>query len=1159
MSEKKFKFVSPGVFLNEIDNSQLPKQSDDVGPVIIGRSERGPALKPVRVESFSEFIEIFGAPLAGGLGDDTWREGNGYLAPTYAGYAVQAYLRNSSPVNFVRLLGVEDDDALASSAEGPGGAAGWAASNNGPGGTTLETAWGLFVGYRTPTGSVRPSVVIDKEAAGGFAADEWIRIEGGKSSTKVEFRFDVGAPKADCRGGLNVNGNPDGACGAGTNQDPYIIGLNGAADQEAIMERVEQALNYTGTADAENGLALGFGASALEKDGAAAAGSRFVLSSSLGGYAGNDLTVECFASNGTTVHPTVRVYASGSTTATTKFSGGTGPDFNASLAAALYTNPEGTDNAVDFTLQGTVLGETVGAGTVLTSSANLAISAAGSLKNPEFELVINQSHGDNKVVPISFDTTSKKFIRKVLNTNPVLTNTSITEDGDVYWLGETYEHALTRDVFGAATTGDEAFAFVAPLSNGSKTLGDWRYPVQGAKTGWFFSQWTDSTGSFDPNLAQKLFRFASLNEGESNNRDFKVSITDIRPPPKGGTNPYGSFSVVLRRAKDSDNAVQIVERFSNCNLNPYSGDYVARKIGDIKQEWSLSENRYKHYGNYPNMSRYIRIEMNSTVDQNFHPASLIPFGVFGPPVLETMSQTFEGADVTFGVAADPDPGAAWLGDIDINAAHGDYWLSASNPTFAADEESGIGATRRKNTAAKMKVGVLHTMLRHSASDGGIIDPTKAYFGLQTVRGSSSTRYDDGYVDLVRSRAADFGKDKWDADYSGGTEWSWVFTMDDIVTSGSNGNVAYYESGSYKAGNSATALEGEIKLLNEFGINKFTSPLYGGYDGVDITESEPFNNREIEAAAGDARASYEYASVKRAIDSVADAEVVEANLMAIPGLTDETLTTSLIRNCEARADSLAVIDLPDVFDPPQEHKHADFKDRIGSGVKSVAETFTQRGINSSYGCTYYPWLKIYDEITDSLVWVPPSVIALGVFANTERRAALWFAPAGFNRGGLTEGSAGLPVISVTERLSSKQRDDLYEANINPIATFPSEGIVVFGQKTLQTTRSALDRINVRRLLIYVKKEVSRIANRILFDQNVQSTWDRFLAQVTPFLDRVKQGYGLTDFKVILDKTTTTPDLVDRNIMYAKIFLKPARSIEFIAIDFIITNTGAAFED
>jgi len=161
--------------------------------------------------------------------------------------------------------------------------------------------------------------------------------------------------------------------------------------------------------------------------------------------------------------------------------------------------------------------------------------------------------------------------------------------------------------------------------------------------------------------------------------------------------------------------------------------------------------------------------------------------------------------------------------------------------------------------------------------------------------------------------------------------------------------------------------------------------------------------------------------------------------------------------------------------------------------------------------------------------------------------------------VSEGSAGITVTDVKDKLTAKKRDKLYEHNINPIASFPSEGIVIFGQKTLQSTPSALDRINVRRLLIFLKKGVSNIASRILFDQNVQVTWDRFTSQVNPYLDSVKSGLGLTDYKVLLDETTTTPDLIDRNILYAKIFLKPARAIEFIALDFIITRTGASFDD
>ena len=226
---------------------------------------------------------------------------------------------------------------------------------------------------------------------------------------------------------------------------------------------------------------------------------------------------------------------------------------------------------------------------------------------------------------------------------------------------------------------------------------------------------------------------------------------------------------------------------------------------------------------------------------------------------------------------------------------------------------------------------------------------------------------------------------------------------------------------------------------------------------------------------------------------------------------------------------------------------------------AVSTLKDRGINSSYGCAYFPWVQIRDSISDSVLWTPPSVVALGTMASSQRKSELWFAPAGFNRGGLTEGSAGLSVIQARQRLTSKDRDKLYEANINPIATFPSEGLVIFGQKTLQVTPSALDRINVRRLLIYLKKEVSRISAGILFDNNVPATWHRFTSQVTPLLASVKSRFGLSDFKVVLDETTTTPDLIDRNVMYAKIMLKPARAIEYIAIDFVITNTGASFDD
>ena len=188
-------------------------------------------------------------------------------------------------------------------------------------------------------------------------------------------------------------------------------------------------------------------------------------------------------------------------------------------------------------------------------------------------------------------------------------------------------------------------------------------------------------------------------------------------------------------------------------------------------------------------------------------------------------------------------------------------------------------------------------------------------------------------------------------------------------------------------------------------------------------------------------------------------------------------------------------------------YADPAVRLGS-VSSVVSNLQNRQINTSYACAYYPWVQIQDTVSsNNRLWVPPSVAVLGTLASSEAQSEVWFAPAGFNRGGLSQGSAGIPVLNVSQKLTSKERDKLYDASINPIASFPNEGIVIFGQKTLQITPSALDRINVRRMLILVKKQISIFANTILFDQNVEVTWERFKALANPFLSSVKTRLGL----------------------------------------------------
>ena len=203
--------------------------------------------------------------------------------------------------------------------------------------------------------------------------------------------------------------------------------------------------------------------------------------------------------------------------------------------------------------------------------------------------------------------------------------------------------------------------------------------------------------------------------------------------------------------------------------------------------------------------------------------------------------------------------------------------------------------------------------------------------------------------------------------------------------------------------------------------------------------------------------------------------------------------------------------------------------------------------------YYPWVKILDATVNKFVWVPPSVVLPGVVAYNDKVAYPWFAPAGLNRGGLTR------VADVYTRLTHSERDDLYEGKVNPIAIFPNVGVTVWGQKTLQTKPSALDRINVRRLLIKLKKFIASSTKYLVFENNTAATRLRFLNIVNPYLESVQQRQGLYAFKVVMDETNNTPDVIDRNQMVGQLFLQPTKTAEFIIIDFNILPTGAAFPE
>ena len=968
MSAKSFKFVSPGVFIQEIDNSALTKKVDAIGPVIIGRSRRGLAMTPTKVDSYSDFVEMFGDTVPGNSGGDVYRDGSDMQSPMYGTYAARAFMRsNVAPLTYMRLLGQQHNTVLTSDAAAA--QAGWRTDqfmNDGGGG-----AFGLWVGPSASTDVAGSTVSMQLAAV-------WYNDNGGIALSGTLYGD----------GGLGQTGSVAGA---------------GAL---------------------------------VESD----TGGRFT------------------------------VLISGSTTAVKK-------------------------------------------------------------------------------VTFGLDDTSESFIRKQFTTNPQLRvggdfySSAMESD---YWLGETFEQevldaglnsgALVGCIVGVQLDATNNYTPANMLFQSSSE----------AQAGWFVGQDLGTAGSFEPDSSTRLFRLIGRGHGEWLNRNCKVSIEKIRASTTIGSatgTDYGTFSIVIRALNDTDNNPQVMERFDNLDLNPESANFVVRRIGNRKINWNTTDtpNHLEEVGEYPNQSKFVYVAATNAVLAG-GTKTLLPFGYWGPPKFT---------------------------DVTTNAGTGSTATTWNN--YYVWSATGIPNWIPTGTAITCSIPLSASLafpsvrLRLSASDGGLTDPTNASFGMQTTRLSSSTVGIKGIADCHRLWTPQVPYDPASVTRTGIDPHSYIFTMDDVVNASvaTSGSSFFYRSGSRKDGDSYTATgSNTYKDLLTAGYDSFTAPFWGGFDGFNIRLPDPMWNGGMVVGSTSKNNSI-YWTWRRAIDTVVDPEAVDMNLLMAPGLTNDNLTSHMINVAENRGDTLAVVDLPNVYLPRSEGQYTtrpSAADRTPISPQTAATALEARGLDSSYGATFYPWVQTRDANTGQLVWIPPTVAMAGVLASSEKKAAVWFAPAGFNRGGLSEGAAGIPVLSVTQRLTSKQRDTLYGSNINPIASFPSTGIVVFGQKTLQTSKqSALDRINVRRLVIYLKKQISVLSTKVLFEQNVSTTWAKFRALIEPLLANVKTQYGITDYKLILDETTTTDDLIDRNIMYAKIMIKPARAIEYIAIDFVIASTGASFDD
>jgi phage tail sheath protein FI len=281
--------------------------------------------------------------------------------------------------------------------------------------------------------------------------------------------------------------------------------------------------------------------------------------------------------------------------------------------------------------------------------------------------------------------------------------------------------------------------------------------------------------------------------------------------------------------------------------------------------------------------------------------------------------------------------------------------------------------------------------------------------------------------------------------------------------------------------------------------------------------------------------------RQCVGALGNADEFDINLIVTPGIIyslHSYVTNLVIDTCEARGDCFYI---PDMY--------LDDGNPSAGQIDEVVALASE--FDTSYAGTYYPWIKIKNIYTNRIEAVPPSVVLPSIYAANDRVAGEWWAVAGLNRGGIPQ------AVQVTDRTTHSERDTLYEGRVNPIAAFPGQNISVWGQKTLQVASSALDRISVRRLLIEIKKFFATTAKYLVFEQNTAATRNKFLSIVNPYLESVQQRSGLYAFQVVMDDSNNTPDLVDRNILYGQIWLKPTKTAEFIVLDFNILPTGAAF--
>lgn len=842
-------------------------------------------------------------------------------------------------------------------------------------------------------------------------------------------------------------------------------------------------------------------------------------------------------------------------------------------------------------------------------------SYTNSLEDGTFKLVLSSALGSTfgndesnagiKIYTASLNPTSNFYIGKFLNTNPDL----FQEEQHLLYADFPVEDELARVTYNGSAGTVAVTSGSAGTSNSSGDTGlsfrdafgrfDTRY--QTARTTSFISQ-PFGTKEYD------LFHFESLDDGSVGNKRVKISISDL----KRSTNPknkFGTFTVLVRDYSDTDTNLKVLEQFPLCSLDPRSENYVANKIGDLKVYYNFdadteSERRINVEGKRSNKSRYVRIVMNSQVEDRLIPDETLPFGFRGLPLPKTTdSLTDDGSSlasgfsrsrlamVGTGVASEPLSGSI-LPPVPFRFKATRGAVNNSSPGFTGAPGSLEIADSRYFWGTKLEklpltgtIGNAVLQSNASSTKNPLIESFGKFLGIEKldtlVTGSGADEFNNNKFTLAK--VAFYNQIAVSSNIESSIASVITGAADDHMKEAAylrNGALEYKnytildDVGSIQRVTFATLMAARSeKYFNRFtNYAKFTNIMYGGFDGLNILDKDnrlmndiaasteaggkanvangtfTHQNLHADSNAGSGKQNNIVAAYRTAAKVLTDPFVSRANVIVVPGIRDPFVTDHVSDLTREYSQGIYLMDIP-MYD---DNGNRIFNTSTLPNVQETIDSFEGRGIDNNYVATYFPDVVINDDINNTSQDVPASIAALKALGYNDSVSYPWFAPAGFNRGALGN------VLNSRVRLNAEDRNILYEARINPIANFPNGGFVIFGQKTLQQDRSALDRVNVRRMLLEVKRIVVDVANKLLFENNTPQTRARFVAQVTPLLGTIQAQQGVDQFKVIMDSSNNTDIDIEQNKLNGRIIVVPTRAVEYIAVDFIITNSGVSFE-